>query len=140
MIYEYRIRFLLIEIALVCIKMSAFIFNFHFFYFIHSVSKYNRKIAETKTKSIPLTHTCTHDHSLSWFHTGTSIQSGGAKLVLSMIWSCKWFLLHVSKMPPLAYKKARGHSFACIRLYDDTIYTVCGITVNFIRLDYIQKQ
>ena len=44
-------------------------------------SKSNKKIVETETKSISLTHKYMIA-LLSWFGTGTSIKSGGVKLVL----------------------------------------------------------
>ena len=62
-------------------------------------------------KSKPFTQI--HDRSLFWLGTGTSIESGGVKLVLwaqstplsEMMWSCKCFL-HVSKMSTFTYNLA----------------------------------
>jgi hypothetical protein len=50
------------------------------YYNVVIVPKSIRKIVETDPKSILLTHI--HDRSLSWIGTGTSIKSGGVKLVL----------------------------------------------------------
>ena len=43
-----------------------------------------------------------HDRSLSWLGTSTSIRSGGVKLVVCALWSCKRFPC-VSKMLTLTY-------------------------------------
>jgi len=47
---------------------------------VGTISKFNRKIVESGTINIPNTEI--HDCTLSWLSTGTSIKSGGVKLVL----------------------------------------------------------
>ena len=46
---------------------------------VGAIPKSNIKIVERRKVDTPNTHI--HDSSLSWFGTGTSIKSGGAKLV-----------------------------------------------------------
>ena len=79
------------------------------YYNVGIVPKSIRKIVETDPKSILLTHI--HDRSLSWIGTGTSIKSGGVKLVLwtqtsilsDIKRSCKCFP-HASKLSNPTYK------------------------------------
>ena len=48
--------------------------------------KSNRKLVETEAKSTPVAHNI-YDHSLSWLETCTSMKSGGAILILWVIYS-----------------------------------------------------
>ena len=49
------------------------------YYTVGTVPKSNRKIVKRDKIDIPITQI--HDHPLLWLGTGTSIKSGGVKLV-----------------------------------------------------------
>ena len=74
-------------------------------------SKPNRKIVKKKAKSITLAQKI-QDSTFTWHGTGTSIKTIGVKLVLGakfpplskMIRPYKYFP-HISKLPPLTYKR-----------------------------------
>ena len=63
-------------------KLFVFMLCFLLIFLIYLINKmkFNWKMIGTDTKSIPLTNI--HDHQLSWLGTGTSMKSGGVKLVL----------------------------------------------------------
>ena len=65
------------------------------FHAVGTVPKTSRKFVKRGKIDNPRTEV--HDRSLSWFGTGTSIKSGGVKLVLWLIFICFLFQLSDDK-------------------------------------------
>ena len=78
-----------------------------------TVPKSNRKIVETEIKLTPVMHII-HDHTLSFFGTGTSIKSDWAKLVygskppLSVKWTSRAIVFHMKNWIKSFVKKGQG--------------------------------